>query len=213
MSSQFLRLFGLYLLGLTIVSCNPVPEKGRWSKEWEEWFETIQPSDVIMDTIGVQPGMTIAEVGAGNGRLAVKIAKQVGIEGKVYANDIDPAAIRFMRKRIRREKISNMVVIRGKVDDPLLPPGEIDIVYVVNTYSHFDKPVDLLKNMIPAFKPGGRLVIIEYDPVKAPEAGSHSTSKETVLDEAEKAGYYLTGLKTFLPKDNIYIFQPAGGEK
>ncbi len=208
-----MRLFVLYLLGLTIVSCNPVPEKGRWSKEWEEWFETIQPSDVIMDTIGVLPGMTIAEVGAGNGRLAVKIAKQVSIEGKVYANDIDPAAIRFMRKRIRREKISNMVVIRGKVDDPLLPPGEIDIVYVVNTYSHFDKPVELLKNMIPAFKPGGRLVIIEYDPVKAPEAGSHSTSKETVLDEAEKAGYYLTGLKTFLPKDNIYIFQTAGGEK
>jgi len=190
-----------------------VPEKGRWSKEWEEWFETIQPSDVIMDTIGVLPGMTVAEVGAGNGRLAVKMAKLVGIEGKVYANDIDPAAIRFMRKRIRREKVKNMTVIKGKIADPLLPHGKFDIVYVVNTYSHFDKPVELLKNMIPAFKPGGRLVIIEYDPVKAPEAGSHSTSKETVLDEAEKAGYYLIGLKTFLPKDNIYIFQPAGKGK
>lgn len=210
MSRRSLKLFVLFLLGFIIVSCNPVPEKGRWSKEWEEWFETIQPSDVIMDTIGVLPGMTIAEVGAGNGRLAVKMVKRVGIEGKVYANDIDPAAIRFMRKRIRREKVKNMTVIKGKIADPLLPQGEIDIVYVVNTYSHFDKPVELLKNMIPALKPGGRLVIIEYDPEKAPEAGSHSTSKETVLDEAEKAGYYLTGLKTFLPKDNIYIFQPAG---
>ncbi len=213
MSKRSLKLFVLFLLGFIIVSCNPVPEKGRWSKEWEEWFETIQPSEVIMDTIGVLKDMTIAEVGAGNGRLAVKMARRVGVSGKVYANDIDPAAIRFMRKRIRREKISNIVVIRGKVDDPLLPHGEIDIVYVVNTYSHFERPVKLMDNIIPALKPDGRLVIIEYDPQKAPEAGLYSTSKETILDEAEGAGYQLVSLKTFLPKDNIYIFQPVRGEK
>jgi ubiquinone/menaquinone biosynthesis C-methylase UbiE len=213
MRGTSLKLFVFYLLGFVVISCNPVPEKGRWSVEWEEWFETIQPSEIIMDTIGVLPGMTIAEVGAGSGRLAVKMARKVSDSGKVYANDIDPEAIRFMRKRIRREKINNMVIIRGKVDDPLLPPGEIDIVYVVNTYSYFEKPVRLMNNIIQALKADGRLVIIEYDPVKAPEAGWHSTSKETVLDEAERAGFQLVSLKTFLPKDNIYIFQPVGGEK
>jgi len=97
--------------------------------------------------------------------------------------------------------------VLGKVTDPVLPENTMDLVYIVNTYHHLDKPVELMKNIIPSLKPGGKLVIIEHDPVKVPGAGSHSTAKGELLEQAKHAGFELEKLMTFLEKDNIYVFQ------
>jgi ubiquinone/menaquinone biosynthesis C-methylase UbiE len=202
----FPRLLLTALL-LLLLSCN----KGdRWSEEWEERFEPIQPTARIMDTLGIRPGMVVAEIGAGNGRFAVRVAARVGDAGRVYANDIDPEALEFMRNRCSRENLQNITVVKGSLTDPMLPPARMDLIYVINSYEHFDDPVTILENAAPALKPGGILAIIATDPNKAPDARGHSVPLEVVLRDASIAGFEILRMATFLPRDNIYIFRIRG---
>jgi ubiquinone/menaquinone biosynthesis C-methylase UbiE len=162
-----------------------------------------------MDAIGVVPGMTVAEIGAGRGRYAVQMAERVGENGKVYANDISEDDLAYLRERCERDGIGNIETVLGDVTDPLLPEGTFDLVYVINSYHHFEDPVALLKNVIPSLKPDGRLVIIEHDWDKyGDEAQWHCKPQNELIDEAYRAGFFLVGIETFLEKDNINIFIP-----
>ncbi len=180
---------------------------GRDPDAWEARWNKLQPVDKVMKAMGVKPGMNIGEVGAGRGRYAVLMAKGVGPTGKIYANDIDTGSLDYLNHRCKRDGISNIETILGTVTDPRFPKGKLDFVYFINTYHHIDKPVALLKKIIPGLKPGGRLVIIEHAPEKATGMGSHCTPKETVLRHGKDAGYKLERIETFLEYDNIYIFQ------
>jgi SAM-dependent methyltransferase len=197
------------LIGLLSLHASCQGRGGRWSAEWEKKYEEWQPSEHVMDAFGVRPGMTVAEIGAGNGRFAVRLAGRVGEDGKVYANDIDPEALRFMRNRIREERIANMTVIEGGLTDPRLPRGELDLACIVNTYDDLSHPVELMRNTLPALKPGGILAIMVYDPEKVGDLGGHAVPRERVIGQAEAAGFTLTNLDDSLSKDTIYIFRPA----
>ena len=160
-----------------------------------------------MDSLGIKPGMVIAEIGAGRGRYVVHIAKRVGATGKIYANDIDKKSLDYLEYRCKRDSIPNIFTVLGGVTNPQLPKETMDLVYMINTYHHLDKPIELMKNIIPSLKHGGRLVIIEHDPRKVPFAGSHATAKDVLLDQAKQAGFELVKLMTFLKRDNIYVLQ------
>jgi ubiquinone/menaquinone biosynthesis C-methylase UbiE len=176
---------------------------------WEAYHNAYQPPELIMDAIGVRPGMVIAEVGAGRGRFVVHMAARVGPDGKVYANDIDEEKLAYLKHRCERDSIYNVETILGEVDDPLLPEGQLDLVYLINTYHHLDRPVELMRNILPSLEPGGLLVIIEHDPDKYPSAGPrHSTPHKRLLRQAEEAGYELLRLEDFLERDYINIFRP-----
>lgn len=174
---------------------------------WENRHNAYQPPEQVMDSLGVKPGMVIAEIGAGRGRYVVHMARRVGKAGKIYANDIDKKSLDYLDYRCQRDSIPNIVTVLGNVTNPLLPNATMDLIYIINTYHHLDKPVELMKNIIPSLKPGGRLVIIEHDPVKVPEAGSHSTAKEVLLKQANQAGLEMMKMMTFLERDTIYILQ------
>jgi ubiquinone/menaquinone biosynthesis C-methylase UbiE len=177
--------------------------------QWEERHNKAQPADKVMDAIGVVPGMAVAEIGAGRGRYAVQMAARVGKNGRVYANDISEGDLAYLRERCERDGIDNIETILGEVTDPLLPEGTLDLVYVINSYHHFEDPVALLRNVVPCLKPGGRLVIIEHDRDKYGEqAGTHCKPQNELIDEAYRGGFYLVGIETFLEKDNINIFIP-----
>ena len=180
---------------------------GSGPDAWEARWNKLQPADKVMKAMGVKPGMNIGEVGAGRGRYAVQMAKGAGPTGKIYANDIDSGSLEYLNLRCKRDNISNIETILGTVTDPRFPKGKLDFVYFINTYHHIAKPVELLKNIIPGLKPGGRLVLIEHAPEKATGMGSHATPKETVLRQAKNAGFKLERIETFLEYDNIYIFQ------
>jgi ubiquinone/menaquinone biosynthesis C-methylase UbiE len=172
-----------------------------WAAIDEAGFEKTQPTEKIMDVIGIKAGMFVAEVGAGGGRVAVRVARRVGPGGRVYANDIADSAIAYMRQRVQRENILNMEVIKGTLTDPLLPKGRLDAVYLTFTYRHLDRPVEVLRNIIPSLKPGGVLAIIES------KRYNRDPSNNEILRNAGFAGYELTKLETFLPEDDIYLFQ------
>ncbi|MDH4195927.1 MAG: class I SAM-dependent methyltransferase, partial [Candidatus Aminicenantes bacterium] len=164
--------------------------------------------DKVMDIAGVVPGMVIGEVGAGGGYFTFKLAVRVGEGGKVYANDIDSGALRSLRNRARREGVVNIETIVGEVEDPLLPAGALDMVFMVNVFHDLAKPVELLRNLVPSLKPGGTVVILDRDPEKVRGQSRHFLPTETILAKVKEAGFELVRMETFLRYHNLYIVRP-----
>lgn len=159
-----------------------------------------------MDALGIQPGMTIGEVGAGHGYFTFKLSRRVGPDGKIYANDIDRHALERIEERAKKDDVGNIVTILGEVERPLFPDATMDLVIMVYVLHDLAKPVELLKNIRPSLKENAPLVILEKDPEKTSEAAGHFYSKQKLLGIAEKAGYKLSRMETFLSQDSIYIF-------
>ncbi|MCJ7586692.1 MAG: class I SAM-dependent methyltransferase, partial [Candidatus Aminicenantes bacterium] len=145
--------------------------------EWEKRVNRRQPPERIMDAIGLKPGMVIGEVGAGTGRISVWLARRVGPQGKVFANDIDAEALDRLWARAKRLKFGNVETVLGKSDDPLLPRDALDIAFMINVYHHLEKPQAILVAIRPSLKPGGVLAIVERDPAKS-ESASEATPRE-----------------------------------
>ena len=162
----------------------------------------------VMDVVGVEPGMVIGEVGAGRGYFTFWLSRRVGEAGKVYANDIVPNVLRSVRERCERDGITNIETVLGEVDDPLLPEGALDMVFIVNAFHDLTRPVVLLNSLISSLKPGATVVIIDRDPEKYGAAGDHFKSKKEVLELIAQSDFALDRVETFLSQHNIYVVRP-----
>ncbi len=162
----------------------------------------------VMDVVGVEPGMVIGEVGAGRGYFTFWLSSRVGEAGKVYANDIVPGVLRSVRERCERDGITNIETVLGEVDDPLLPEGALDMVFIVNAFHDLTHPVVLLNSLISSLKPGATVVIIDRDPEKYRSARDHFLSKEEVLETIAQSDFALDRVETFLSEHNIYVVRP-----
>ena len=173
----------------------------------EARLNRLQPPDRVLDAIGVRPGMTVAEIGAGQGRYAVQLAVRAGPSGKVYAEDIDADALDHLRKRCQRWKLENVETILGDVTDPKLPSGRLDLIWIVSSYHHFDDPIALLRQARPALKANGVLAIGEW--ISVNETGRHGTTSANIIKQMKTAGYALERIDKFLKANNflIYIFR------
>jgi ubiquinone/menaquinone biosynthesis C-methylase UbiE len=177
----------------------------------EARLNRLQPPARVLDAIGVRPGMTVAEIGAGRGRYTVQLAVRVGPDGKVYAEDIDAAALDYLRQRCRRWGLKNVTPVLGEVSDPKLPAGRLDLIWIVSSYHHFDDPVALLRRARSALKADGTLAIGEWITINEP--GRHGTTSENIIKQVKTAGYVLERVETFLKANNflIYVFRNGGG--
>ncbi|MFC1725989.1 class I SAM-dependent methyltransferase [candidate division KSB1 bacterium] len=199
--------FQIILFCLCLTSVSSVFCQDRTGPDaWENRHNKLQPPEKVMDAIGLKPGMVIGEIGAGRGRYAVSLAERVGEKGKVYANDINERDLDYLKRRCKRDNINNIETILGGEIEPRFPEKSLDIAFVINTYHHLDKPVELLKNVIPALKSGGTLAIVEHEPDKSGFSLESSTKNETLIRQATNAGFKLARIETFLERDNIYIF-------
>ena len=163
----------------------------------EARLNRLQPPEQVMDAIGIKPGMVVAEIGAGHGRYVVQIAVRVGETGKVYAEDIDAASLKHLDQRCKRWGLEHVASILGDVTDPKLPEGELDVIFVISAYHHFQDPVALMRNARPSLKPNGIVAIGEW---------LTATSPEKVEAQMQAAGYKLERTETFLEKNNLYIY-------
>lgn len=174
----------------------------------ETWANNQHQPEKLMDAIGLKEGMTIADIGAGRGRLTVFFSIRVGETGKVFANEINETALEYLKDRCKRNKMENVKTFLGTVDSPMLPAGESDIAFMIMTYHHLEKPVEMMKNIIPCLKKEGVLVIVEHDPVKSGETGSEVTSLDKLKRESKEAGFEITKINSeLLEKDNIYFLK------
>jgi len=143
--------------------------------------------DRVMDILAIAPGKTVADIGAGSGWFTVRAAKRVGSAGRVYAVDINPAALQYIDERVHKDRIENVKTIAGKGDNPELPPDTIDAVLLLKTYHEVAEPIALLRNLRAALRPGARVGIIDRDG----NGEDHGVHKLIVLREANEAGYRL----------------------
>ena len=186
----------------------PTATSSQTTEYGEAGTNERRPPGRIMDAIGLKPGMVIGEMGAGRGRLTVHLAARVGPTGKVYANDIDAGGLAYIRERCERDGIANVETILGRVDDPLFPRDALDLVFMVLTYHHLSRPVDMLKNIALGLKAGATVVVVDPDPVKdSDRRGNESTSREEIERDAAAAGFEIAGHETFLRRDNIFILK------
>jgi ubiquinone/menaquinone biosynthesis C-methylase UbiE len=128
----------------------------------------------------------------------------VGENGKVYAEDIDAGALKYLEKRCQKWGLKNVKTILGDVTDPKLPEGELDLIFIISSYHHFDDPVALLRKARPALKSGGILAIGEWLP-KHENDKAYSTP-EQMEAQMKAAGYKLERIETFLKNNNMYIY-------
>jgi SAM-dependent methyltransferase len=179
---------------------------------WEVSINARQPVQKVIETIGVKPGMVIGEVGAGTGRVTVWLAVAVGPAGKIYANDIDAKALDRLQKRCQREGLTNVTTILGAVEDPRLPRGALDIAFMTNTYHHLEKPVELVRNLLPALKENGILAIVERDRDRSPHK-DEATSQKDFVAQMDQAGFKMIKIDMSMMEDNIYIARPKQASK
>jgi ubiquinone/menaquinone biosynthesis C-methylase UbiE len=174
-----------------------------------------QLPEQVMNTIGVEKGTAVADVGAGDGYFTFRLAHRVGPEGKVYANEIDERFTRGLEARCKEEGIANVSVILGTQNDPKIPAKTVDLVLMVNVVHLVDDAVDFLRRIQPSLKPDGKLVIVQWDAAKMNAEVDLSPSdkvlyaKETVLKQIEAADYEVERTETFLPMQNIYVCKPV----
>jgi ubiquinone/menaquinone biosynthesis C-methylase UbiE len=184
---------------------------------WENRMnEERQPPEKVMDIMGLKPGMVIGEVGAGRGRFTVHLARRVGDSGRIYANDISEDALEFLRFRCDRDDIRNIEIIMGEEEDPLLPENSLDMIFMVWVFHMLEKPVPLMKNMIPSLKPGALLIILappdyEIDEEIKEMEGKLPPDRLTIRQRIEKAaadsGFELVKTDGSLPKDTFFFLK------
>ena len=172
-------------------------------------LKSVAPGDEKSVTVRVKPGMTIGEIGAGTGRVTVWLADAVGNKGMVYANDIDTKSLDHLKDRCKKEGLNNVLIIVGTVDNPKLPVASLDIAFMTNTYHHLDKPIDLVKKILPSLKENGYLVVVERDKERCPTIErDEATTIADFKKQMNEAGFEVIKVDTTMRVDNIYIARP-----
>lgn len=155
--------------------------------------DTWQQPDRVMNALGIGAGSRVADVGCGEGYFVLRLARQVGAEGRVYGVDVDDDALRKLRRRVREEGFANVEVIEGRNDDTLLPAASVDVVLVVNAYHEMQQFDAMLRSIHHALKPGGLLAIIDAagssDRDRKAHQSAHTIAESIVQDDAARNGF------------------------
>ena len=160
----------------------------------EQTRETWQRVSDLFTAMGVRAGAIVADVGAGDGFLTVRLSSAVGERGKVYAVDTDEKMTDGLHRRLADARITNVDVVIGASDDPHLPAGTLDSVIILNAYHEMPEGAVVLRHILHALKPGGRLVLCEPVPStqgqsRAAQMQNHVLGPELVLQDLRTAGF------------------------
>lgn len=156
----------------------------------------------VMDLLGITPGKSVADIGAGSGWFTVRAAKRVGEAGLVYAVDINSEATRYISDRAEKEHLSNVKTILSKPDDPLLPAAAVDSVLLLKTYHEVAHPVVLLRALRASLRPGAKVGVIDRNG----NGENHGVNRDVVIREATQAGYRLLEQYDFVKADKVDYF-------
>ncbi len=154
----------------------------------------IANRDAIVAALALRPGMVVADIGAGTGAFMAPIARAVGPKGRYIGVDIDRELVGLMRDRARSLGLPNVEVLLSRPDSVMLAPASVDLMVVIDAYHHFDPPEPMLASMRAALRPGGQLVIVDFD--RRPESpkwvrGHVRADKAAFLREIARAGFRL----------------------
>jgi len=225
-SPRFSRFLHVVLPLLLLAMAMPVPaaeqnvapgiNRNYQDPDYEQWVtrfespgrEVYDQRQRIVDALKLASGMRVADIGAGTGLYTVLFAEKVGPQGKVYAVDISENFISNIVRRSEKQGLNNVEGIVNTQQDTKLKPGSVDLVFMSDTYHHFEYPRAMLRSIRQALKPGGRMAIIDFRKEPGVSSGwviSHvRADKQTVIKEVEAGGFRLTQEPGFL-RDNYFL--------
>ncbi|MEY4636394.1 MAG: Ubiquinone/menaquinone biosynthesis methyltransferase ubiE [Acidobacteriota bacterium] len=161
-----------------------------------------------MDALGIAEASVVADIGAGSGWFTIRLARRVGPQGLVYAEDVQTEMINAITRRVQREGLTNVRAVHGQNSDPRLRAAAMDAILIVDAYHEVEDRVTMLANLARALKPNGRIGVIDFrldgsGPGPSPE---ERVSPDVVVKDAAKAGLRLVRQEPFLPYQYFLIF-------
>ena len=178
-----------------------------------EWLirdlrEREERCSLMLANLGVKPGMTVCDMGCGNGFHSLQIAKILGPTGRVIGVDVQPEMLEYLRARMEEQGIENVIPILGSFHNPRLPPNSIDLVLMVDVYHEFSHPIEMLAAVKQSLKPDGLVVLVEFreEDKKVPIKPLHKMSKAQVNKELVANGFELVKDFDKLPWQHMMFF-------
>ncbi len=183
------------------------------AESWAERFESAerdewQMPDRVVEALGLEAGASIADIGSGTGYFARRFAAVVGPSGTVYASDIEPAMAEYVRRRADEDGQRNLVPVLASYDDPRLPNGSLDLIFICNTWHHIRDRVEYARRLAGDLSAGGRVAIVDFLPGELPVGPKpeHKLSADEVAEEFRAAGFQQVGAHDFLRYQYIRVF-------
>jgi len=176
-----------------------------------------QHPEQVIAALDLSPGDRVAEIGAGKGYWLPWLAEAVGSEGRVYAVEVDDGLVEELLERVARESLDNVVVVRGRFEDPELPDGEIDLAMTCLTYHHIEDRAVYFQKLQVDLSPRGRVAHLDdrHDvplPFRWLQSSGHWTDPASMREEMAEAGYRRMEAFGFLPLQSFQIFVPVEEE-
>ena len=171
--------------------------------------DTWQLPDRVIAALNLKRGQIVADIGAGTGYFSVRLAKCEAAP-KVYAADIEPSMVSYLRERAAREGLNNVTAVQASADRPNLPEL-VDLILIVDTYHHIGDREVYFRRLLKSIKPGGRVAIIDFKP-DSPEGPPKEFRfpPEKFKSEMRQAGYKFAAQHDFLPRQQFLVFEVAG---
>jgi cyclopropane fatty-acyl-phospholipid synthase-like methyltransferase len=179
----------------------------HWAKVFDDPArDAWQKPHEVIEALKLAPDAAIADIGAGTGYFAVRLAHMVP-QGQVYAVDIEPDMVKYLSERADRSGLKNLKSVLAAPDDARVP-APVDVALLVDVYHHIDTREAYFKRLAKALKPGGAVAIIDFtieSPVGPPRAARMPATQ--VKAEMQRAGYALAAEHTFLPNQYFLVFK------
>ena len=185
----------------------PVSPASTKNSSSEATRDDRREAQTVMDLANIKPGMTVADIGAGEGYYTVRLAARVGKRGRVLAEDIDRPVLQELGSRIERDRLDNVSIKLGAEDDAKLPPNSFDRIFMVHMYHQVSEPYALLWRMRPALRKGGQVIVVESDP----PGGQQGIDARLLFCEFSHVGYRLVEFVRKPELDGYYAQFEASG--
>jgi len=172
--------------------------------------ESEERPDLLVEELHLQPGMTVADIGAGSGYLSRRMAPLVQ-PGRVFAVDVQPQMVALLTELSQRPEFKNITPIQGGADDVHLPPASVDLAVFVDVYHELAYPYEVMRSLTQALKPGGRVVLVEYrgeDP-GVPIKALHKMSVAQIRREMSMLPLVWERTSERLPMQHIVVFRKS----
>ena len=171
--------------------------------------EREEGTSLMISKLGVKPGMTVADIGCGNGYHTLMLAKLVGESGRVLGNDIQKEMLDLLAQRAKQASVTNVTPILGTLIDARLPEASCDLVLLCDAYHEFSHPAHMLASIRKAMKPTGRIALVEFraEDDRVPIKADHKMSKAQILKEYHANGFKLVEQFDGLPWQHLMFFE------